>query len=205
MGLIDDIRADIGDDEGIAPSGSITSLHNLLSSTHPDTVPTTPTKSAIIIGNDSSKWATLPSGDETSILSIKQGSAQWSSGHTSILLWGNNRIGSSTTTRYLSPFFDSTLAPTTTIQYVAPRDGIIRKMKVIHNTTNGNGNAIVYTLRKNSVPTSLSVSLASTTALGTNSIDSISVLEGDILDLEVTKSLGIGSGPRDIIISMEFV
>lgn len=43
----------------IAGSGGVTTPHNFLSATHPDTVPDSPTRGAVVVGNASSVWARL--------------------------------------------------------------------------------------------------------------------------------------------------
>lgn len=76
MPLIDDIRLDIGDDSGLVPSGNISSLHNLLSPTHPDTTPASPVNGALIRGVGAS-WGIIGSGNEGESLMVKAGSVQW--------------------------------------------------------------------------------------------------------------------------------
>lgn len=46
----------------IAGSGGVTNPHNLLSTTHPDTLPASPTRAAIIVGNSTPVWARLQPG-----------------------------------------------------------------------------------------------------------------------------------------------
>jgi len=76
MALVDDLRLDLGDDDGSVPSGSIFSLHNLLSPTHPDTTAGSPSASAMIVGG-ASTWGAVASGVESSVWRIHQGQAQW--------------------------------------------------------------------------------------------------------------------------------
>jgi hypothetical protein len=120
------------------------------------------------------------------------------------LLFGAGKLVTSTTTNYLFPCYSDSLAQTTAIQFRASRAGILRNMYVRHNITGGNGNAIVYTLRKNGIATALTVSLASTANDGSDLVNSVSVAKGDLIDVEVTKAAGIGGTPRDITVSMEF-
>lgn len=74
MGLLDDIRVDIGDDDGTVPSG--VSSHELLSTSHGDTTVGSPTDGAVIIG-DGARWLSLPSGAESYVLGIAGGSIAW--------------------------------------------------------------------------------------------------------------------------------
>lgn len=138
------------------------------------------------------------------VLSRVAGVPAWATGSTPPVTWGNNTVQATTTTRYLTPWYDDVLAPTAPIQWRIPRAGTFRNMRVRHNTTAGNGNLIVYTLRVNSVASTLAVSLASTAADGSDLANSAAVAAGDLLDIEVTKALAIGSSPVDITLSMEF-
>lgn len=79
MTLIDDVRVDIGDDDGVAPSGSVSALHNLLSSTHSDTTPASATNGAIVRAVGTS-WESLVAGTEGYVLTISGGVPTWSSG-----------------------------------------------------------------------------------------------------------------------------
>jgi hypothetical protein len=121
----------------------------------------------------------------------------------STLLFGNNSVTSTTTTRYLSPSYDDTTAPNSPIQFRVPFSGTLRNLRVRHNTTSGNGNPIVYTLRVNGSGTAIAVSLSSTSADGADTSNSVAVSAGDLIDMEVTKASGIGSTPRDITASLE--
>lgn len=56
----------------VVVSGSLT--HNLLSPTHPDTIPSTPALGDIIAGNNSSQWAKFPVGTTVGeVLSVASG------------------------------------------------------------------------------------------------------------------------------------
>lgn len=71
--FVGDVRLDIGDDSDSAGGGTLAGTHYLLSSTHLDTVPGTPSQLSIIVSNVNGKWTILPSGDEGSVLGIKAG------------------------------------------------------------------------------------------------------------------------------------
>lgn len=122
-----------------------------------------------------------------------------------VLTWGNNGVAGTTTTRFLSPWYDEDTAQTVVISWRIPRAGTIRNMRVRHNILAGNGNAIVYTLLVNGVATALSVSLASTAADGSDLVDAIAVVAGDLVAVRVTKAASTVQSPTDIVASMEFV
>lgn len=121
----------------------------------------------------------------------------------SFLVFGNTSVSATTTTRHMDPFNVSTSAPTAIMNIVIPFDATIKNMHVYHNNPAGNGNNIVYTLLKNAIATSLTVTIPSTTQTVSNTTNFVSVNAGDRLALQVTKALGIGSSPNDIYVTME--
>lgn len=127
------------------------------------------------------------------------------SGASSPVTWGANSVTATTTTRYLFPGYGDATGSTTPVQFQIPRSGTLQNMRVVQNGPAGNGEAIVYTLRVNNVATALAASLLSTDATGANLVDTVAVVAGDFLDVEVTKALAVGSSPSDIALSMEFV
>lgn len=124
---------------------------------------------------------------------------------SAVLGWGAGSVNPTTTTRFLFPWYADDLAQVTAIRWRAPRAGTLRNLRVRHNVTAGNGNLIVYTARVNGVATLLLVSLASTTADGSNLVNTVAVAAGDLLDISVTKALVVGASPTDITAALEFV
>lgn len=127
----------------------------------------------------------------------------------SVLLFGAGQVGSTTTTRYLYPGYDDDLAQTVSMQMVAPYAGTLRDFYVRHNSADGNGNSIVYTVRVGPpagpmVATAITVSLA-TGAIGQGSdlANSVAVAAGDIIDIEVTKAASVGNSPDDITATID--
>ena len=121
----------------------------------------------------------------------------------SFISWGANSVSSTTTNRYLYPWYDDSLASIAgnLIDYICPVNCTIDKMYVSHNTPGGNGNNIIYTVRKNGVATALTVTIPSTSLSGSDLVDSIIIAAGDLLDIEVTKPLSIGSSPMNIVVT----
>ncbi len=122
---------------------------------------------------------------------------------SAILHCGNDTLNSSTTTRYLTPGYSSASAGTTAIQYRVPFAGTFKNLRVRHNTTAGNGNAIVYTLRVNGVASVLTVSMASTASDGSDLAHTMAVAAGDLIDIVVTKALSVGTSPGLVVASLE--
>lgn len=84
-----------------------------------------------------------------------------------------------------------------------PRAGTIQRMYVIHNLPAGNGNNIVYTVRLNTVATTLAVTLASNASTNSNLVNSFAVVAGDQIDIEVTKALDVAVSPSNVEIVLE--
>lgn len=122
-----------------------------------------------------------------------------------ILHWGDASIASTTATRYLTPGYDSGTAPTLTVQYRIPRDGVLQNLYIHCRAAGGNGNNVVYTVRINSINTALAVTLASNVISGSNTTNRVNVVQGDIIGIQVTKAASIGSSPDDIMASLELV
>ena len=125
-------------------------------------------------------------------------------GGSALVSFGNNTIGTTADTRFLDPWWDDSTGTTTRIQYVVPRPGTFSNLAVLHNTPNGNGNPIVYSLERNGAPTALSVSMPSTDSVGTDDVNMIAVLKGDLISMSAVKALSIGSSPSDIMATLNF-
>lgn len=119
-------------------------------------------------------------------------------------VWGNSGVTATTTTRYLTPGYTDTTALTTPVQFRAPFACTARRLYIRHNTPAGNGNSIVYTLRVNGTASSLTVSIASTSADGNDLLNTVAIVAGDLIDIEVTKAASIATSPSNITASLEF-
>jgi hypothetical protein len=123
---------------------------------------------------------------------------------TAVLGFGAGNVNASTTTRFLYPWYDDSLAQTTVIQYRAPRAGTLRNLRVRQNVPAGNANLIVYAVRVNGVVTFLLVSMASTATDGSDLVNTVAVAAGDLIDIRVTKVLATGAAVTDVAASVEF-
>ena len=123
---------------------------------------------------------------------------------TGNFLWGAGGVTGTTTSRYLFPGYSDSLAQTAAPQFRVPRAGTLRNLRVRHNITAGNGNAIVYTLRVNGAPSALTASLASTANDASDVANTVGVAAGDLVDIIVTKAASVGASPSDITASVEF-
>lgn len=121
-----------------------------------------------------------------------------------LVSFGNNTIQTAADTRFLDPWWDDSIATATRIQYVVPRAGRFANLAVLHNTPNGNGNNIIYSLELNGATTLLSVTMASTDSVGTHDADPVTVAKGDLISMSAAKPLSIGSSPGDIMATLNF-
>lgn len=120
-----------------------------------------------------------------------------------ILNWGNSAIGLTTVERFPDPFSDGVLAPVVEIFFVMPRDSTLRNLFVRNRIAGAGGSTITYTLRVNGVNTLLLVTLATTALQGSNTIDFIDTLQGDLISVSCNKALAITTSPSDIQITLE--
>lgn len=156
----------------------------------------------VLVWSDDGKPEFVPPTSLSGIVTI--GNLQQST--KSIFIWGNDRVGNSTTTRYLTPGFTDNLAELTPVRFILPAiSGTFRNMIVNHNIPGGNGNDIVYTLRVNEIATPISVTMASTAASGSYLADSVNIYREDQIDIIVEKAINIGNSPNNIVVSLEFI
>jgi len=120
------------------------------------------------------------------------------------ILFGAESVATNTTPKYLRPSYSPDPAPTDPVQTPLTRAGTLRNM-YIHQTGDGNGTNLTYTVRINNVATALAVTMASTDNDAFNIVNSVVVNAGDLIDIEVTKAGGVGNSPDDIICTVGFV
>jgi hypothetical protein len=124
-----------------------------------------------------------------------------------ILTWGNASVANSTATRVLDPGYENRLAPLSTAASVidvrSPRSGVLRNLYVEHNNPGGSGALITYTVYVNGAPTAITVGVASTSAQGADTVNSVSIAAGDRIRIVVTKVAVAGAGSRYPEVSLE--
>jgi hypothetical protein len=120
------------------------------------------------------------------------------------LMFGAEAVATNTTARYLYPGYINSIGQTSPIQVPVSRGGTLRDMR-IHQTGDGNGTDMTYTVRVNGVATAIAVTMASTDDVGFNVVDSVAVDAGDLVDIEVTKAGGLGNSPGEIICTVGLV
>lgn len=122
-----------------------------------------------------------------------------------VIAFGNRKIASTTTTRFLDPWFESGTAPTAAQPFPLARDGRLRNLLVRHQGS-GNGNPVVYTVLLNGAPTILTLSVPTVAPITMmDSVSIVAALKEDTLTIEVAKAAGIGGSPGPVFCSMEFI
>jgi len=119
------------------------------------------------------------------------------------LFFGAETVATNTTLKYLRPGYTPDPAPTDPVQFPLTRAGTLKNM-YIHQTGDGNGTNLTYTVRINNVATALAVTMASTDSDAFNIVTSVIVSAGDLIDIEVSKAGGVGNSPDDIICTVGF-
>lgn len=124
---------------------------------------------------------------------------------TQTFLWGNDLVGSTTTARYLTPGYDSVLAPVqdAIVQFRSNRAGTLQSLRVRQNVPDGNGNPIDYTVRVNGIPTAITASLLSTDTDGADLVNTVVIAAGALIDIEVTKGAAVGTSPHQVIAELD--
>lgn len=109
-----------------------------------------------------------------------------------------------TVARHLFPGYDTT-APSTEINVVAPRDGVLRNLHVRHNATPGSGVNVLYEVKINSVATALTATLAdNANGPATDTTTSVAVQQGDLISVIATPQGTITVGVI-VVASFEFL
>jgi len=170
---------------------------------------TQPAKGSLLVGNGS-LWVEQPVGLDGQVLiadAAQPNGVRWAPGPSGsgvgTLIFGADSVGATTTTRYLYAGHAEGLAEVAPHFYVMPRAGTLKNLFVRHDDPAGNGGLIVYRVRRNTTATLLLVSLASTGLGSSNLINTVPVLAGDLIDLQVVKVVGVGAPPRNVKATME--
>jgi hypothetical protein len=149
-------------------------------------------------------WLNTSAGSGTTWTQVTTGAA---GGATAVMYWGNSSVANSTATRVLDPGYENRIAPlasgTSFVDVRVPRAGTLRNLYVQHNNPGGTGAVITYTVFVNGVATAITVGVASTTAQGADTVNSVVVAAGDRVRIVVTKVAVAGGGSRQPEVSLE--
>lgn len=122
------------------------------------------------------------------------------------LLFGARSVAASTVTRYLLPGGGgSSTAQASERSMRVSKSGTLQNMYLQVDEPGGNGNDVVYTLFKNGVSTGLTITVASTDSAGADTTNTVDVVTGDRVAIQVTKGADVGLAPRGVSIMLELV
>lgn len=119
------------------------------------------------------------------------------------LIWGSTDIGILADTRALPCGYSLVAAGLTAPGFRETRERVYSQMRVRHNTPSIDTTAISYRLRVNGVDSLLVVSLAGDASDGSNLVDEVDVLPGDLVVVVAVKALEILSGALTVLVSVE--
>ena len=131
---------------------------------------------------------------------------------SAVLQWGNGSTPASTIARYLVPGFDPSIARTLggRIAISAPFTGVMSRLLVRHNQGGTSMAAMDYSviIGFNGGPPVITPFLVSIPAnvvgFGVDAVTTHPCVEGDLIYVSVDKQAAGGSGPSDVIATLEF-
>lgn len=121
------------------------------------------------------------------------------------LMWGDNSVSTTTTTRYLTPGYDDSVAETRPTEMRLSRGGTLRNLRVRHSRAGVGAANLTYTLFINSLPTTITASLAASAQDAADLANLVAVAPGALAALEVTKAGVITQSPNGVVATLEYV
>ena len=144
------------------------------------------------------------SGVAGAILNYKEsgtGNTGWVGFGAAEMTMGTLAGSTATAARFLAPGSELTVEGTTEIKFAVSRPGTIRNLRLKCVAGVGGGNN-TYTLRKNATNTIAAITVANTATIG-NSTSAFTVVAGDLISLQVTKSAAPGTPQTNIMLAFE--
>ena len=191
---IDHSAVSINTSEGIQGGGDITATRNLTLDIDGLTL-----EASVDGGND-----TVAIWDDSAGAHRKVNLEDLSS---SLVHFGNDNLAPSTVVRWLSPGGENRTATVAQVgQMVMPKAGRLRNMYVRHGSPTAPGTLITYTVFKNNVAQALLVSLAANGTVASDLANTVTVVAGDEIEIQVTKAAGLGGGNGNVeaTLTMEY-
>ena len=121
-------------------------------------------------------------------------------------MWGDDNVGNSTVTRYLSPGYSEqgTAGTSDIVRLRVPRAGVVKNLYVKQNTPSSSTDTLTYTLLLNGVATALTVTVAANVSTAQDVVNTVSAAAGDELSVRVTKSGIVNPSTLQIVVTAEF-
>jgi hypothetical protein len=125
---------------------------------------------------------------------------------SSLLVWGNLDIAAAADTRFLTPGGDQTVAVATdTWQFLLPAAGTLNRISVAHNTADGNGELVTYTLMVGGFATGVAVSLATGAISGANNlVTAVTASTAARISIRAVKPNAIGAGTIAPMVTVQY-
>jgi len=193
----------------LSPSGNVVVIDPDLFSTNPNFLQGTVDPVGNVTGSPGNLYLRTDDGDSSFYVHIGTSSnnTDWvSMRENSTILFSALSIATSTTPNFLAPGAQNRAAVTSAVDVQIPihRSGILKNLRVRHNSTAGNGNEIIYEVLVNDATTGLFVGLPSTAPTGENEAVIVPVVDNDRVVLRASKALAIGTSPTNIYATLGF-
>jgi hypothetical protein len=123
---------------------------------------------------------------------------------TGALTFGADDIGAGADTQFIALGTNALSFTTDVHQLPLPYANTVKNFFIRHNTANGNGQSVSYTIMKNGVATAITAALA-TGAIGQGGdiTHTVAYVAGDTISLRAVKALAIGAGTLDVQVSIQ--
>jgi hypothetical protein len=167
------------------------------------------TPEAAITARIGSMYLNRSGGDSTTVYYKESGTGNtgWIGIGGDILTFGVATTTTVATAVYMAPGY-ITLPTATEIQMAVTRPGTVRNLFLRIQGTGTTAGAVTWTVRKNGVDTTLTVSADNAAAAPTNVSDvthSFTVVAGDLLSISVVKAGVVAAGQTNAIATMELI
>jgi len=165
----------------------------------------------VITGSPGDLWSRTDGGSSTTLYVKESGVAtntgwipvQSAGVARNVLFWGAGTLALTAVTRFLRPGYQSGLAPTTSVRMPITRAGTLQRLFVRCRVAGAGVNNITYTVLLNGVATTLAVSMLPTAVSASNIANTVAVVAGDFVELQVTKAGVIVTTPTDVEVAFE--
>jgi hypothetical protein len=134
------------------------------------------------------------------------GATGWIAAAGGAVVFGIGNAGTAATALFMAPNYSSATAGATELQIAIPRPGTLRNLEVFAQAAGTDAATVTWTVRKNGVNQTL-VASGSNTATGTfnDLVNSFTVVAGDLISIQITKSGIVTAGQGNVTATMELI
>jgi hypothetical protein len=133
---------------------------------------------------------------------VSGGNNTWVRDGAQEIVWGTKLGSVATAVRYLAPGSDLTVEGTTEIKFGCPRAGILRNLRFKCTGAGVGGGNNTYRVNINGANSAVLITLANTATSGTG-VSTATVANGDLLSMQITKTVAPGTPQTGITITYE--